>query len=123
MKGNEVEEAVYVLSHCSRAQLFETTWTIALQTPRSVGFSRQEYWSVYIFPPPGDLPDSGIKLESLTSPALTGEFFIASHWDCREGLAICVITTGEPSEGGGYSGWGATCWEPFWSSPQIRLPK
>ena len=41
-------------------------------------FSRQEYWSIYIFPLPGDLPDSEIKLESLTSPALTGEFVISN---------------------------------------------
>ena len=35
-------------------------------------FSRQEYWSGFPFPSPGDLPDSGIKS---TSPALGGEFF------------------------------------------------
>ena len=28
--------------------------------------------------PPGDLPDSGIKPESLTSPALAGRFFTTS---------------------------------------------
>ena len=27
----------------------------------SMGFSRQEYWSGLPFPPPGDLPDPGIK--------------------------------------------------------------
>ena len=26
-----------------------------------MGFSRQEYWSGLPFPPPGDLPDSGIE--------------------------------------------------------------
>ena len=29
-------------------------------------------------PPPGDLPDSGIEPESLTSPAIAGEFLTAS---------------------------------------------
>ena len=29
-----------------------------------MGFSRQEYWSGLLFPPPGDLPDPGIKYES-----------------------------------------------------------
>ena len=29
----------------SRAQLFETPWTAAYQTPPSMEFSRQEYWS------------------------------------------------------------------------------
>ena len=31
-----------------------------LQAPLSMGFSRQ-YWSGLSFPPPGDLPDPGIK--------------------------------------------------------------
>ena len=41
-----------------------------------MGFSRQEYWSGLPCPSPGDLPDSGIKLTSLTSPALAGGFFM-----------------------------------------------
>ena len=39
-------------------QLFATTWTVALQAPLSMGFSRQEYWSGLPFPLPGDLPPS-----------------------------------------------------------------
>ena len=35
-----------------------------------MGFSRQEYWSALPFPPPGDLPDPGIKLRS---PALQAD--------------------------------------------------
>ena len=31
------------------------------QTPLSMGFSRQEYWSGLPFPSPGDLPNSGIE--------------------------------------------------------------
>ena len=53
----------------SRVQLFVTLWTVAHQTSLSVGFPRQEHWSGLPFPPPGDLPDSGIKLMSLASPA------------------------------------------------------
>ena len=34
------------------------------------GFSGQEYWSGLPFPPPGDLPDPGIRPASLMSPAL-----------------------------------------------------
>ena len=34
-----------------------------------MGFSRQEYWSGLPFPPPGDLPDPGIKLRSSTLQA------------------------------------------------------
>ena len=36
-------------------------------------FPRQEYWAVFSFPSPRDLPDSGIKP---VSPALAGRFFI-----------------------------------------------
>ena len=45
------------------------------QAPLSMGFSRQEYWCGLPCPPPGDLPDPGIKPASLMSPALTGGFF------------------------------------------------
>ena len=44
-----------------------TPWTIASQTPLSMGFSRQEYWSGLLFLSPGDLPDLGIEHRS---PAL-----------------------------------------------------
>ena len=48
-------------------------WTVALQAPLSVGFPRQEFQSELPCPPPGDLPDTGIKP---MSPALGGRFFI-----------------------------------------------
>ena len=50
-------------------------WTVAHQAPPSMGFSRQEYWSVLPFPSPGDLPNPGIKPASPTSLALAGRFF------------------------------------------------
>jgi len=36
----------------SRVRLFETLWTAAHQTPPSMGFSRQEYWSGVPLPSP-----------------------------------------------------------------------
>ena len=51
----------------SHVRLFTTPWTVACQAPPSMGFSRQEYWSGWPFPSPGDLPDPGIEH---TSPAL-----------------------------------------------------
>ena len=39
----------------------ETPWTVALQAPLLVGFSRQEYWSGLSFISPGDLPDPEIE--------------------------------------------------------------
>ena len=38
-----------------------TPWTVACQPPLSKGFSRQKFWSTFPCPPPGDLPDRGIK--------------------------------------------------------------
>ena len=46
-----------------------------------MGFSRQEYLSGLLCPLPGDIPDPGIKLTSLTSLALVGGFFTTeSPW-------------------------------------------
>ena len=53
-------------------------WTIAHQSPLSMGLSRQEYWSGLPFPPPGGVPNSGIKLTSLMSPEVAGGFFATS---------------------------------------------
>ena len=41
----------------------------AHQAPPSMRFSRQEYWSGLLCPPPGDLPDPGIEPVSLKSPS------------------------------------------------------
>ena len=41
-----------------------TPWTVAHQSPLSMGFSRQDYWSELPFPSPGDLPNPGIKPRS-----------------------------------------------------------
>ena len=73
------------LSCLNCVRLFETLWTGALQAPLSVGFSRQEYWSGLPCPPPGDLPNPGVKPTSLKSPALAGGFFTTSTtWGAQE---------------------------------------
>ena len=46
-----------------------TPWTAACQAPRSMEFSRQEYWSGLPRPPPGDLPNPEIESRSLTLQA------------------------------------------------------
>ena len=59
-----------------------TPWTVARQTPLSMGLSQQEYWSGLPFPSPGDLPYPGIEPVILTSPAFTGKFFTTStSWE------------------------------------------
>ena len=42
-------------------RLFATPWTVALQAPPSMGFSRQEYWSGFPFPPPGIFLTQGLN--------------------------------------------------------------
>ena len=78
-----------VLSHFSGVWLFATPWTVAHQTPPSMGFSKQEYWSRLPFPSPEDLPDTGIKPRSptLQADALTSEPPGTSHnamWYCAD---------------------------------------
>ena len=52
---------VVVVQLLSRVQLFVTPWTVPCQAPLFMRFPRQEYWSGLLFPPPGDLPNPGIK--------------------------------------------------------------
>ena len=49
-----------------------TPWTVARQSPLSMGFSKQEYWNGLPFPSSGDLPEPGIEPGSFASPALAG---------------------------------------------------
>ena len=65
-------------------------WTIACQAPLFMGFSRQEYWSMLPFPTPGDLPDTGIELPSLTFTELAGRFFTISAHDIY--MRACVLS-------------------------------
>ena len=76
-------------SHFSHVQLFVTLWTVACQASLCMGFSRQEYCSGLPCPPPGDLPNPGIKATSLMSPALAGGFFTTSAtWEAPCGTNI-----------------------------------
>ena len=71
------EQKVKVKS-LSRVRLFATPWTVACQEEpdKSMGFSRQECWSGWPFPSPGDLPDPGIEPRSPTLQADT----LPSKW-------------------------------------------
>ena len=57
----------------SRVQLFATPWTVARQAPLSMEFSKQEYWSGFPCPPPGDLPDPEIEPTYPASAALQAD--------------------------------------------------
>ena len=63
-----------VLSHTDSA----APWTIALQAPLSMEFSRQEYWSSLPIPTPEDRPNPGVETVSLESPAWAGGIFTTS---------------------------------------------
>ena len=76
-----------VLSHLSRVQLFATLWTVAHQAPRSMGFSRQEYWSGLPCPPPGDLPDPQIEPVSPVAAALQADSLLLS---LQESNSLCI---------------------------------
>ena len=75
----------HMLSCFSCVRLFAASWTVIHQAPRSMGFSRQEYWSMWSsrqeywcglpFPTPGYLPIPETEPTSLMSPALAGGFF------------------------------------------------
>ena len=69
-----------VLSH---VRLFAIPWTVVHQAHLSMEFSSQEYWRGLPSPPPGDLPNPGIKPVSLASPPLAGRFF--TNWATRAG--------------------------------------
>ena len=56
-----------------------TLWTVALQAPLSMGFSRQESWSGVPWPPPGGLPDSDSETVSPETPALLVNTSLLSH--------------------------------------------
>ena len=66
------------LSACilSHVRLFGTLWTVAHQTPLSMGFSRQEYGSGLPCPLPRDLPNPGTEPKS---PVLQADLYQLSQ--------------------------------------------
>ena len=68
---------IYILcaQSLSYVWLFVAPWIAACQAPLFMQFFRQEYWSGLPFPTAGNLPDAGIGLTSLVSPALAGGFY------------------------------------------------
>ena len=72
-----------VLSHFSCVQLFATLWTVDYQAPLFLGFSWQEYWSRLLWPPPGDLLDSGIETASLVSSIGRRLFTTSTTWEAE----------------------------------------
>ena len=78
----EEHECACMLRHYSVISDSAILWTVACQAPLSMGFSKQKHWSGLPCPPPGDLPNLGVKCMSLKCPALAGMFFTIN--DTRE---------------------------------------
>ena len=72
LKWRRVALVLIVSFHCVR--LFMTLWTVAHKAPLSMVIPRQEYWSVLLFPSPGDLLDPGIEP---ASPALKADSLLS----------------------------------------------
>ena len=79
--------SVCVLSCFMRVLLFATLWTVAGQARLFKVFSRKEYWSGLSCPPPGNLPNSGIKAEYLTG----GLFPVVGRLFCNVLQVISVV--------------------------------
>ena len=65
---------------------------VSHQAPLSMEFSRQKHWSGLPFPTPGDLPNPGMELMSLMSPAVVGRFFTTSTtWAALKMIGLDTI--------------------------------
>ena len=62
LKVSTLKSVFCVLSHFNHVWLCVTPWTVALQSPVSMGFTRQEYWGGLPCPSPGNLPTQGLNL-------------------------------------------------------------
>ena len=66
------------VSYFSHVRLFVTPWTVACQSPLSMGFSRQEYWSGLSCPPPGESSWPKDQTHVSCVSCIAGRFF--THW-------------------------------------------
>ena len=83
------------------------------------GILQVKYWSGLLCPPPGDLPDPGIKPASLMCPALAGGFFTpGATWEA------CCCITGQYIERWGVGKWTVTFFrKPAYWEDQHQCPK
>ena len=92
------------LNDCFCAKLLPVCLTLcdlmACQAPLSKGFSREEYRSGLLCPPPGDLPNLGMESRSFMSICIGRQVFTTSatcfnincrHCDVRMQLITCLL--------------------------------
>ena len=81
-------------SSLSPIWLLATPWIVAGQTPLSMGFSRQEYRSGLLCPPPGDLPNPGIERRSVAfSTKLTLKIVVCIKITWRAGYNVDAMAS------------------------------
>ena len=90
----------YIRFWCVRAhviscvQLFAAPQTVALQTPLSMDFFKQEHWSGLPLLTPGDIPNPGIEPTSPVPPAFASRFFTASAtWEVSYASLRWAVTS------------------------------
>ena len=76
---------------CSVSSDSAISWTVDCQAPLSMGFSRQEYWSGLLCPPPGDLPNPGIETGSPALDADSEKIEVSSEEIESVSVCICVF--------------------------------
>ena len=79
------------ISLLSGVQLFATPWTVACQSPFSMEFSRQEYWSGLLCPSPEDLLDPGMEHRF---PALQADSLPSENKECQFKVRETQMTSG-----------------------------
>ena len=70
-------------------RLFKTPWTAAHQSPPSMGFSRQEYWSGVPLPSPS--AQIYLKLNPLRHISLLMNFRNTLYWDFHVAAVHCKL--------------------------------
>ena len=102
-------EEVLLFSCSVMSGSFVTPWIVACQAPKSMGFSRQEYWSGLPFPSPGNFPNAVTEPESKTlagnrlplSPLFNEALY---HWlSGEESMGLIPVSGRSPGEGNGGS--------------------
>jgi len=86
---------VCVCAPFSYVSFLFTPWTVARQSPLSMGFPREENASWLPFPSPGDLSDPGIEPRSLAlwADSLQSEPQGKPNWslsDCKKKIIIII---------------------------------
>mgnify|MGYP007134238943 CR=1 FL=1 len=74
-----------------RVQIFSTQWTVVLQAPLSIGFSKQEHWSGLSCPPPGTSLTQELNLRLYGSCTAGGFLTMSAAWEALQLTLLCRL--------------------------------